>query len=131
MNPSKIFKNVGILTALSISCTVLSANAGDAYFTASISKEGKVLSQSSEWIDSVKYSSQKDWFATYEINVKPDTYQQAPAFCSASTTASGAKMICSMGSLSWVPHQSRIASPSSHRTSAKKALQAIPLKTSC
>ncbi|MBK5414306.1 hypothetical protein [Pseudomonas sp. TH31] len=116
MNPSKIFKNVGILTALSISCTVLSANAGDAYFTASISKEGKVLSQSSEWIDSVKYSSQKDWFATYEINVKPDTYQQAPAFCSASTTASGGEddLLHGVAKLGAAPKQDRITVITSH-----------------
>lgn len=110
MNPSKILRNMGMLTALSISCTVLSANAGDEYFTASFSKEGKVLSQSSEWIDSVKYFSQKDWFATYEINLKPDTYQQAPAFCSASTTASEGEddLLHGVAKLGAAPRQDRV-----------------------
>jgi hypothetical protein len=110
MNPSKILRNAGMLSALGISCTVLSVNAENEYFTASISKEGKVLSQSSEWIDSVKYFSQKDWFANYEINFKPDTYKQAPAFCSASTTASAGEddLLYGVAKLGAAPRQDRV-----------------------
>ncbi len=116
MNPSKILRNSGMLAALSISCAALSAHAGNEYFTASISKEGKVISQSSEWIDSVKYVSQQDWFANYEINFKPDTYKQAPAFCSASTTASEGEddLLYGVAKLGAAPRQDRVTVITSH-----------------
>lgn len=110
MNLSKIVRNSGILAVLGISCTAVSAPAENEYFTASISKEGKVLSQSSEWIDSVKYFPQNDWFSNYEINFKPDTYKQAPAFCSASTTDSEGEddLLYGVAKLGAAPRQDRV-----------------------
>lgn len=110
MTPNKVLRNSALLAALSISCTAFSAHAENEYFTASISKEGQVLSQSSEWIDSVKYFSQKDWFANYEINFKPDTYKEAPAFCSASTTASEGEddLLYGIAKLGAAPRQDRV-----------------------
>lgn len=56
------------------------------HYTASISADGKVQSQSPDWIDSIKYSAHPGYLANYEIKYKAGMYAQAPRFCAVSLT---------------------------------------------
>ncbi len=53
--------------------------------TATIDQHGNVVAQSSPWIKSVSYSSQKDYFATYKVFFKEGQFEKSPGFCSVSS----------------------------------------------
>lgn len=72
---------VGI-TALTLS---VSALAKPVLHTATIDQHGNVVAQSSPWINSVSYSSQKDYFATYKVLFKEGQFKKSPGFCSVSS----------------------------------------------
>ncbi|PHX44749.1 hypothetical protein AO354_08725 [Pseudomonas syringae pv. syringae] len=54
-------------TALILSASAL---AKPVLHTATIDQHGNIVAQSSPWIKSVSYSSQKDYFATYKVHAK-------------------------------------------------------------
>ncbi|MCI3946659.1 hypothetical protein BW686_21160 [Pseudomonas syringae] len=70
------------ITALTLS---VSALANPALHTATIDPYGNVIAQSSPWIKSVSYSTQKDYFATYKILFKEGQFKKSPGFCSVSS----------------------------------------------
>lgn len=70
------------LTAMALSVGAL---AKPALHTATIDQQGKIVAQSSPWIKSVSYFSQKDYFATYEVFFKEGYFKKSPGFCSVSS----------------------------------------------
>lgn len=60
------------------------ASANDAVVTAHIAADGKVIKQSTQWIESVRLQSQPDYFSEYKLTLDPAQWQQAPGFCVAS-----------------------------------------------
>ncbi|HBP49067.1 hypothetical protein GHO42_00295 [Pseudomonas sp. FSL R10-0056] len=54
-------------------------------YSASINKDGTLAAQSPHWIESIEYSSQPDYAASYKVNLMPDAFQKEPKFCVAST----------------------------------------------
>jgi hypothetical protein len=78
-NRFKLF--VGV-TAMALSASAL---AKPALHTATIDQQGKIVAQSSPWIKSVSYFSQKDYFATYEVFFKEGYFKKSPGFCSVSS----------------------------------------------
>ncbi|RMM59576.1 hypothetical protein ALQ76_01022 [Pseudomonas syringae pv. atrofaciens] len=69
-------------TALILSASAL---AKPVLHTATIDQRGNVVAQSSPWIKSVSYSSQKDYFATYKVFFKEGQFKNSPGFCSVSS----------------------------------------------
>ncbi|RMN93395.1 hypothetical protein ALQ51_02714 [Pseudomonas cannabina] len=78
-NRFKLF--VGV-TAMALS---LSAFAKPALHTATIDQHGNIVAQSSPWIKSVSYATQKDYFATYKVLFNEGQFKKAPGFCSVSS----------------------------------------------
>ncbi|ALD99497.1 hypothetical protein [Pseudomonas syringae] len=76
------FKLLAGTTALILSAGAL---ATPALHTATIDQHGNVIAQSSPWIKSVSYSSQKDYFATYKVLFKEGQFEKSPGFCSVSS----------------------------------------------
>ncbi|QVX14725.1 hypothetical protein DB356_08415 [Pseudomonas congelans] len=76
------FKLLAATTALILSA---SAQAMPELHTATIDQHGNVVAQSSPWIKSVSYSSQKDYFATYKVFFKEGQFEKSPGFCSVSS----------------------------------------------
>ncbi len=76
------FKLLAGTTALILSAGAL---ATPALHTATIDQHGNVVAQSSPWIRSVSYSSQKDYFATYKVLFNEGHFKKAPGFCSVSS----------------------------------------------
>ncbi|PBQ00734.1 hypothetical protein [Pseudomonas congelans] len=76
------FKLLAATTALILSASAL---AMPELHTATIDQHGNVVAQSSPWIKSVSYSSQKDYFATYKVFFKEGQFEKSPGFCSVSS----------------------------------------------
>lgn len=76
------FKLLAATTALILSASAL---AMPGLHTATIDQHGNVVAQSSPWIKSVSYSSQKDYFATYKVFFKEGQFEKSPGFCSVSS----------------------------------------------
>ncbi|QXH55025.1 hypothetical protein [Pseudomonas maumuensis] len=55
-------------------------------YTAAISSTGKVLRQSSNWLDKVEVSGQPGYFAEYTIAFKADVFARQPGYCSVAAT---------------------------------------------
>ncbi|TFF43106.1 hypothetical protein [Pseudomonas sp. RIT623] len=61
-----------------------SAMAHDGVFTAHIAADGRVLSQSPQWISQVQAQPQANYFTQYKLSLDKDQLRQAPGFCSVS-----------------------------------------------
>jgi hypothetical protein len=70
------------ITALALSVGAL---AKPVLHTATVDQHGNVVAQSSPWIKSVSYSTQKDYFATYKVFFKDGQFKKSPGFCSVSS----------------------------------------------
>ncbi|KTB55172.1 hypothetical protein AO067_17285 [Pseudomonas viridiflava ICMP 13104] len=69
-------------TAMALSAGAL---AKPVLHTATIDQHGNIVAQSSPWIKSVSYSSQKDYFANYKILFTEGQFKTPPGFCSVSS----------------------------------------------
>jgi hypothetical protein len=76
------FKLFVAVTAMALSAGAL---AKPVLHTATIDQQGKIVAQSSPWIKSVSYFSEKDYFATYEVFFKEGYFKKSPGFCSVSS----------------------------------------------
>lgn len=76
------FKLLAGTTALVLSMNVM---ASPALHTATIDRHGNIVEQSSPWIASVDYSTQKDYFANYKVIFNEGHFKKAPGFCSVSS----------------------------------------------
>lgn len=79
--------NTGIklLMAASVMAASVSALALPVLHTATIDQHGTVVAQSSPWIKSVSYNTQKDYFATYKVIFKEGQFEKSPGFCAVSS----------------------------------------------
>lgn len=76
--------NATLITAALLLST--HAMASSALHTATVDQDGNIVSQSPQWIKAVRFTSQKDYFATYEVTFKEGQFNEAPGFCSVSST---------------------------------------------
>lgn len=76
-----------MLSVLTLMLGVTSVNAAPIVHTysAAISSDGKVVSQSDSWIKSVEHTSQKDYASSYKVELVPGFFQKEPAYCQVST----------------------------------------------
>lgn len=54
-------------------------------YSATITHDGKIEVQSTNWIKSTEYTSQKDYAATYKVNFMPGAFNKEPKYCHVST----------------------------------------------
>lgn len=54
-------------------------------YTATINKDGTVLTQTPQWIATVEHTNQEDYAALYNVKLVPSAFKKAPAYCNVST----------------------------------------------
>ncbi len=77
---------ITLLSALTLMLSAVSVNAAPKAHTYSavINSDGKVESQSASWIKNIDYSNQKDYAASYKVELVPGVFQKEPAYCQVS-----------------------------------------------
>jgi hypothetical protein len=61
------------------------AMAAQELYSASLSNNGQIEKQSPHWIESVSHTNDEHYAATYDLKFVPGAFDQAPAFCIASS----------------------------------------------
>ena len=68
--------------AITLSSQVLAA---PKLYTATVDRDGTLVSQDANWIKNITLINRKNYFATYEVSFNDGNFKTAPAFCSASS----------------------------------------------
>ncbi|WP_460118268.1 hypothetical protein [Pseudomonas sp. S2_C03] len=84
MKLTKFLKCISLCSVIGAVSVITPASATSNVLTATISAQGKVLTQTPEWISTVEQSSQPDYLANYKVGFKPGVFTIAPRFCSVS-----------------------------------------------
>ena len=79
-------------------------------YSASINKDGTLAAQSPHWIESIEYSSQPDYAASYKVKLRPGSFQKVPKFCvvSADDKSSYEHTLYGMAKLSGKPTREEV-----------------------
>ena len=56
-------------------------------YTATINKDGTVLTQTPQWIATVEHTNQDDYAALYNVKLVPSAFKKAPAILRSTMTA--------------------------------------------
>ncbi len=80
----RFIKAAGAIMALLAMGTAVPVFAKNQIFTASIDKDGTIITQSPQWIKEVKLTAQPDYFSDYKVRFIPGTFKEKPGFCTVS-----------------------------------------------
>lgn len=83
---ANFIKSFGAKMALAALVLNASASAVAQAYTATVSAEGEVITQSPKWIKEVKLTAQPDYFSEYKVRFIPGVFKEVPRFCSTSVT---------------------------------------------
>lgn len=67
-------------------CSGVSAGVAETVYTASITSQGKVLTQSPAWISRVEHNPRAGYFSDYKVVLEDGIFKQAPGFCTVAVT---------------------------------------------
>ncbi|WP_231986880.1 hypothetical protein [Pseudomonas trivialis] len=82
----KFIRAAGVIMTLLAMGTAAPLFAKNQIYTASIDKDGTIITQSPQWIKAVKLTAQPDYFSDYNVRFIPGTFEDKPRFCTVSVT---------------------------------------------